>query len=153
MNTKKTIDTLNKLVEINNDRTEGYKMALTETKEADLKKIFTQFIMTSQTCKTELDDTILRLGGTPTEGTKTTGKLFRLWMGTKAALTSNDREAILNSCEAGEDVAVSVYKDVLKNDLENLTATEKTYIDKQFALIKADHDKVKKMRDLEKAVK
>ena|SRR5665213_774563 len=150
METKKTIDALNKLVEINNDRTEGYTTALKETKDADLKKIFTRFIATSQKCKTELDNEVLMLGGKLTEGTKTTGKLFRLWMDTKAALTNDDRHAILNSCEAGEDVAVSVYKDVLKNDLEDLTSKQKTIIEKQFALIKADHDHVKKMRDMEK---
>ncbi len=153
METKKTIDALNKLVEINNDRTEGYTTALKETKDADLKKTFTRFITTSQKCKTELDNEVLMLGGKLTEGTKTTGKLFRLWMDTKAALTNDDRHAILNSCEAGEDVAVSVYKDVLKNDLEYLTSKQKTIVDKQFAMIKADHDHVKKMRDMEKVSK
>ena len=134
METKKTIDALNKLVEINNDRTEGYTTALKETKDADLKKIFTRFIATSQKCKTELDNEVLTLGGKLTEGTKTTGKLFRLWMDTKAALTNDDRHAILNSCEAGEDVAVGVYKDVLKNDLAYLSSKQKSIVEKQFAL-------------------
>ena len=153
METKKSIDALNKLVEINNDRTEGYKIALKETKDADLKQTFTKFIMTSQKCKTELDNEVITLGGELTEGTKTTGKLFRLWMGTKAALTNDDREAILNSCESGEDVAVSTYKEVLKNDVAHLTAKQKSLVEKQFALIKADHDKVKKMRDMVKVSK
>jgi len=150
MKTEKSIDVLNKLVEINNDRTEGYKTALKEAHEAELKKMFTRFITTSQKCKTELDDEILTLGGKPTEGTKTTGKLYRMWMDTKAAFTSHDREAILNSCEAGEDVAVSTYKDVLKNDLADLTPAQKAMVTKQASMIKADHDTVKKMRDMAK---
>ena len=47
MKTEKSINVLNKLVEINNDRTEGYKTALKEAHEADLKKMFTGFITTS----------------------------------------------------------------------------------------------------------
>ena len=153
METKKTIATLNKLVEINNDRTEGYTTALKETKEPDLKKLFTEFIATSQKCKTELDDAVITLGGELTEGTKTTGKLFRIWMDTKAALTNNDRHAILNSCEAGEDVAIATYKDVQKNDMDALTMNQRSMVDKQLVMIKADHDKVKKMRDMAKMSK
>ncbi len=153
METKKAIDTLNKLVEINNDRTEGYKTALKEAKEQDLKTLFTAFISTSQKCKTELDNEILSLGGKLTEGTKTSGKLFRLWMDTKAALTNSDRHAILSSCESGEDVAIDTYKDVQKNDMDDLTPHQRAMVDKQLKMIKADHDKVKKMRDMEKVTR
>jgi hypothetical protein len=33
--------------------------------------------------------------GTPEEGTRITGKFFRVWMDVKAALTNKDRKAIL----------------------------------------------------------
>jgi len=41
----------------------------------------------SKTNKGDLSREITLLGGTPTEATKTSGKLFRLWMDIKAALT------------------------------------------------------------------
>jgi uncharacterized protein (TIGR02284 family) len=46
-----------------------------------------------------------RLGGTATEGTTTSGKLFRVWMDIKSAMTGSDRKAIINSCEYGEEAA------------------------------------------------
>ncbi len=147
MEKEKTIEVLNALITINNDRIEGYETASKETDEQDLKTLFAQFTSTSQKCKQELVGEITKLGGTATEGTKNSGKFFRVWMDVKAALTGKDRKAILNSCEYGEDMAVETYEKALKNDLENLNSEQQTIINSQHALIKADHDKVKSMRD------
>jgi uncharacterized protein (TIGR02284 family) len=117
MQEKKSIDVLNTLVEINNDRIEGYGTASTETEETDLKTLFAQLAQTSQHCRAELVDEVNQLGGEPVEGTKTSGKFFRAWMDVKSALTGQDRKAILNSCEYGEKVAVGTYKKVLENNI------------------------------------
>lgn len=148
MENEKTVEVLNKLITINNDRIEGYETASKETEEQDLKTLFAQFSSTSQKCKQELEGEVKKLGGEPTEGTKTTGKFFRVWMDVKAALTGKDRKAILNSCEYGEDVAKDSYKKALENDLEDLNAEQQTMIRAQHTLLKADHDNVKSMRDL-----
>jgi len=63
MEEQKTIDVLNKLVEINNDRIEGYNTAASELEEEDLKTLFSQFAQTSQKCNQDLSREILRLGG------------------------------------------------------------------------------------------
>ena len=147
METKQTIEVLNTLITINNDRIEGYETASKETEEQDLKTLFAQFSATSQKIKQELHTEVSKLGGTPAEGTLTTGKFFRAWMDVKAALTGKDRKAILDSCEYGEDAAKDTYKDALENDLENLNAEQQTMIRAQQTLLKADHDKVKSMRD------
>lgn len=148
MENEKTIEVLNTLITINNDRIEGYETAAKETEEQDLKVLFAQFSSTSQKCKDDLVIEVTKLGGTPAEGTKTTGKFFRVWMDVKAALTGNDRKAILNSCEYGEDVAKETYEEALKNDSENLSAEQQSMIKAQHTLLGADHDKVKSMRDL-----
>ncbi len=147
MNKEKSIDVLNTLVEINNDRIEGYETASKETEEQDLKSMFSQFIQTSQKCKAELVSEIHKLGGKPTEGTRTTGKFFRVWMDVKAALTGKDRKAILASCEYGEDTAVDTYNKALRNNLEDITAEQQVMLNKQHGLIKSEHDKVKNLRD------
>ena len=147
MNNEKTIEVLNTLVQINNDRIEGYETASKETEEQDLKSFFGQLTKTSQSCRQELTGEITKLGVTATEGTKTTGKFFRVWMDVKAALTGKDRKAILNSCEYGEDVAKGTYEKVLENDSEHFTAEQQDMIKAQHTLLKADHDKVKSMRD------
>lgn len=147
MENQKSIDVLNTLIEINNDRIEGYETASKETEETDLKTLFAQLAQTSQDCREELVDEVEELGGTAVEGTKVTGKFFRVWMDVKAALTGKDRKAILNSCEYGEDVAVDTYKKVLENDTEELTPDQVTIVEEQYVLLKADHDTIKSLRD------
>lgn len=147
MDNEKTIDVLNTLVQINNDRIEGYETASKETEEHDLKTMFAQFTKTSEKNNQELSTEITKLGGTPTDGTKNTGKFFRVWMDVKAALTGKDRKAILNSCEFGEDEALETYEDVQENDAEHLSAEQKSMVSSQYDLLKADHDTVKTMRD------
>lgn len=148
MEHEKTIDALNKLVEINNDRIEGYETATKETDEQELKSLFSQFAQTSLRCKQELTNEIYKLGGEPTEGTKISGKFFRVWMDVKTALSSNDRKAILSSCEYGEDHAIDTYEEVLAEDLEHLSLAQQSIIRNQYTLIKSDHYRVKSMRDV-----
>lgn len=148
MKVEKTIDVLNALVQINNDRIKGYETASKETDEYDLNSLFASFCNTSNKINQELSDEINKLGGQPTDSTKVSGKFFRAWMDVKAALTGKDRKAILDSCEYGEDQALNTYQEVLKNDREHLTNAQQTMIQAQHALLKADHDKVKLMRDV-----
>jgi len=148
MDQEKSIDVLNTLIEINNDRIEGYKTATEETEEIDLKTLFSQLMETSQKCKTELVNEVHKLGATPIEGTRVTGKFFRVWMDVKAAITGKNRKAILSSCEYGEDVAVATYADAIKNDFEDLTSEQQGMIEAQYTYIKADYDKVKNLHQM-----
>lgn len=144
---KDNVDVLNKLLEINNDRLEGYETALKETDEHDLKTLFAELARTSHKCIIELTDEIRSLNGDPVEGTKVSGKFFRVWMDVKAALTGRDRKAILSSCEFGEDKAVETYEEVLRDDLEHLSSMQQDLVRSEYALIKADHDKIRYLRD------
>lgn len=147
MDTEKSIEILNSLIQINNDRIEGYETASKEADETDLKTLFSHFTETSLKCKAELVAEVKRLGGKPTEGTTTSGKFYRVWMDIKSAMTGSDRKAIVNSCEYGEDVAVQTYNDALSHS-ENLTPEQLMMIKEQHSAIKANHDKIKNLRDL-----
>ena len=144
-NKEKSIDILNDLIQINNDRIEGYKHAAKETKESDLKDLFNKFAEDSQKFKMELVSEVKNLGGTPIEGTRNSGKLFRVWMDIKAALTNRDRKAILNSCDTGEGVAVANYEDAL----EDLDTSSSYYplVRKQLEIIKEDRVNIKNLLD------
>jgi uncharacterized protein (TIGR02284 family) len=146
MENQKTITALNKLIEINNDRIEGYETASKETESAELKALFNGLSFTSNSNVTELRAEVLRLGGKPEEGTRVTGKFFRVWMDVKAAFTGNDRHAILSSCEFGEDKALETYEEVLDNG-SDLTVEQRAMIVKQQANLRGDHNEVKSLRD------
>lgn len=145
-NNQEIIDCLNNLVQINNDRIQGYLTASQETDQDDLKSVFSEMMTTSQECRRELVQEITKLGGTPVEGTTVSGKLYRVWMDIKAALSSKERKAILNSCEFGEDAAVKTYQTEM--DSEALKGSEcSQLVREQYSKIKAGHDKIKQLRD------
>lgn len=146
MENSKQVTVLNKLIEINNDRVEGYETATKETEDADLKSLFSRLQNTSHNNLSDLRAEVLSLGGEVEEGTRTTGKFFRVWMDVKAALTGNDRGAILNSCEFGEDKALEAYEEVLE-DKSNMPLNHVALIYKQLGALRVDHDHVKALRD------
>ena len=148
MNNQATINVMNTLIVTNNDRIEGYETATKETEEADLKDLFQRFIKTSKLCKSELVVAVKSLGVMPDEGTRITGKFFRVWMDVKAFLTGKDRISILNSCEYGENAAGNTYKETIDNNLHALTSQEQTMLNAQANLLKADLNKVITLRDL-----
>ena len=83
----KLVDTLNALIEINNDRIAGYEYAKKETKEPELKTLFNQFISTSTKCKEQLVHEIQELGAIPTSGAHQEGPFFKAWMDLEVLLT------------------------------------------------------------------
>jgi uncharacterized protein (TIGR02284 family) len=146
---KKVVDALNNLVQINNDRIEGYERAAKETEDSDLKDLFNQMASKSHMMKSQLSSEVLKRSGKPTESTTTSGKAFRVWMDFKAALTGKNRKAILSSCEFGEDAAQDTYEDVLKDGTE-LPTEIVDLISNQKTQLRQDHDRVKTMRDSSK---
>ena len=147
MEIEKTIEALNSLIVINNDPIEGYKTANEETNETDLKMLFSDLMQTSIECRKQLVAEVKKLDGTPDEGTRTTGKFFRVWMDVKATLTGNDRKSILDSCVDGEDAALKTYKNVLVQDHQYINSKQHDMLNKHYTLLKADHDKIKELRD------
>lgn len=145
MDKEKTIDALNKLLEINNDRIRGYEKAFANTEERDLKDLFSTFEQTSEKCVGELISEINKLGGEATEGTKASGKFFRAWMDVKSALTGKDRKAILGSCEYGEEQADETYQEVLDDESEHLNPQQLAMVEKQHNLLKADQSTIESM--------
>jgi uncharacterized protein (TIGR02284 family) len=147
MKNEKSIAVLNTLITINNDRIEGYETASKESKESDLKSLFSKFITTSHNCKEALVKEVNNLGGEVAEGTTIAGKFFRVWMDLKVALTGKDRKAILDSCEFGEDKAIETYHKALEDGSEFLSDQHKIMISSQKASLKADHQLIKSLRD------
>lgn len=149
---EKVIGILNDLVRINNDRVVGYEKAIDELKDsdADLRTLFQRYIQESKQYAMELTQEVTNLGGNPSDGTTNSGKIYRVWMDLKAAITGKDRQTILNNCEFGEDAAQKAYDMALNADTE-LDAPLRELIVRQKAQLKMGHDEVKRLRDLHKA--
>ncbi len=143
---EKIVEVLNTLVQINNDRIDGYGHAAKETDESDLQGLFNGMAAKSRMLNNQLANEVRKYGGQPTESTTTLGKAFRLWMDFKAALTGKDRKAILASCEFGEDAAQGTYTDAIKESRE-LPPDIVELIIGQKAQLSEDHNRVKSLRD------
>ncbi|BAV10364.1 conserved hypothetical protein [Filimonas lacunae] len=142
-----TIDVLNDLIEIHNDRITGYRNAIDELKseDIDLKPLFTDMIVESEGLKLELSSEVQMLGGQTETGTTASGKIYRAWMDVKAMFTGHTRHAILASCEGGEDAAQKAYRSALEE--EDISMSVKTKLTRQQQQLKQSHDKVKHLRD------
>ena len=149
----KLAEVLNDLIQINNDRINGYEKAGEEIrdKDVDLQAMFSKFANDSRKYSSELSREVIRLGGNPDTGTTGSGKLYRVWMDVKAIFSGKDRQAILESCEFGEDAAQKAYRTALASDAEIPVETRQLITDQQSSL-KTAHDLVKEYRDAHKSV-
>lgn len=145
----KTREVVNDLIRINNDRIEGYEKAIKELPEgnADLKNLFSGFISQSRELKSELQTYSGPLDEDAGNETTTAGKVYRGWMGVKQTFAMDDRKAVLESCEFGEDAAQKAYSDAEMED--QVSAAVKAMIMQQKRELRRSHDEVKKLRDLE----
>ena len=154
MNTnEKLTDVLNDLIRINNDRTTGYEKAAEEARsmDADLQAVFNKMANQSRKYTAQLTAQVGSLGGEVATGTTNAGKIYRAWMDVKATFSGKSRQAILESCEFGEDAAQKAYRDALASDAE-INADVRQLITEQQSSLKSSHDVVKKLRDARKAV-
>lgn len=151
--TEMTLEVLNDLVKVNNDRIAGYEKAISETKDldVDLKATFESMIRESEEYKRELVAKADELGGDIEEGTTTAGKIYRAWMDVKATFTGSDRKTILDSCEFGEDAAQRAYDAALASD-EEMSADIRDLIVSQQQSLKNSHDLIRKYRDAHEAL-
>ena len=143
------VETLNDLIQINNDRVAGYEKAALQTADEDLRVLFKGMADQSKQFAAELSRDVRLEGDEPTEGTTVKGKIYRAWMEVKASFGGDDRKGLLSSCEFGEDAAQKAYKSALAET--DLSSEVRTIIEKQKTELRQSHDKIKAMRDMQVA--
>ncbi len=151
MEKNKTIEVLNDLIRINNDRVEGYEKAVRETKEedGDLRNTFNRCVEESRRYKQELLDQVRKLGGEPASYTTQPGKIYRVWMDVKSSFTGHGRQSILELCEYGEDAAKRAYEKALDAD-NNLPPDVRSVVKQEMDNLRNSHDAIKHYRDMER---
>lgn len=142
---KETVETLQDLIQINNDRIVGYERALKELKDEDedLKTLFLVMIDESRQAKMNLAQEVQVMGNDVTTHTTASGKIYRAWMDVKAVFTGHSRDAVLSNCHNGEDAAQKAYETAL--DEEHLPAFLREMITEQKAMFKESHDEIKSL--------
>lgn len=146
---EKSVEVLNDLIEINNDRAEGFGKAAQDLDptDMDLQGIFLNSSLESKQFVEQLREEVNRLGGhADSSDTSSSGALHRAWIDVKATFTGHDRKAILAECERGEDAIKKAYRDALSTE-NDLSAEVMPLLLRQQTSIEASHDRIKSLRD------
>ena len=142
---KKENTVLNSLIETLKDGQEGFKQAAEGVSDPKLKSLFSDYSHQRSRFATALQSEARRHGETePETSSSATGALHRGWINLKSAVTGGDDHAILAECERGEDSAVEAYKEALDN---GLSPSAQELVSRQFAEIKAAHNRIRSLRD------
>jgi uncharacterized protein (TIGR02284 family) len=146
-NSKETIEALNDLIRINNDRITGYEKAIRETKpeDEDLKIFYATMIAESHRNKIALANEVQALGAEIRQGTSTSGKIYRAWMEVRAMFTGNSRHTILANCEAVEDSTRKAYQSALEH--KTLPAYIRELLVRQEEALRSNHDEIRALGD------
>ncbi len=135
----KAAEVLNKLLRINNDRIEYYKIASAKTAELNLKTIFNSIVVESQKNSTALIHEIIKSGKETIGSSTTTRSTFYLfWKEIKSIFTGKGSQSILNSCVPGEDAAQTAYLDAISSN--ELTMQSRQLVRNQQIGLKSSYD-------------
>ena len=121
MNTTKTADKLNDLLEYLHDSHDGYKECAGETKNLKLKALFETLAATRNQMKGALQQEISHLSEEPVKHGSMLAAAHRLLVDLKSMLTGHDNQAIINEIRRGETQMIERYQDVIQSDIpENI---------------------------------
>jgi uncharacterized protein (TIGR02284 family) len=137
--------TLNELLYFVNDRIEGYKRAVEESKDPQLRSYYQQLVTQSQQFANQLNAYLSQEGGSRQTSTTAKGKLYRAWMDAKAAITGYDESAILNSNIYGEEWALKAYEDALHDN--TLTGVIRQTVERQYTQSQKTYNELKNLRN------
>jgi len=138
------IATLNDLIETSRDGQEGFRQCAETVKNPKLKPFFEQKADRCREAVTQLQQIVREMGGDPETGSSTSGTMHRFWVSLRSSITGMSDHAILDECERGEDVAKQSYEKALAQDLPG---DVRRVIERQYAEVKANHDKVRELRN------
>lgn len=117
MKNTKTLDVLNNLLQITNDRLEGFKNVDTKmiSSYPKLRDEYDHGVIQSNRFRTELFALIKEKGGDPDDTATVEGGLHRAWIDLKNSLSFNKGEATLENVLFGESAAIKAFENALES--------------------------------------
>lgn len=140
---KRKVAALDQLLLYVNDRIEGYKRAVEETKDGDHRSYYKDLVAQSQKFSEELNRYLTREGSEREMGTTLKGKLYRKLMDAQAVVTARDEKAILAANIYGEQWAIKAYEKALSRTA--LKGDIRAAVYDQYAQSKKTYKKLKEL--------
>jgi uncharacterized protein (TIGR02284 family) len=138
------IATLNNLLETSRDGEQGFRTCAEGVESPNLKAMFESASRRCAGGAAELEAQIRSLGGQPAQGGSISGSMHRAWTNIKSTITGMNEHAVLAECERGEDAAKAAYEAALQ---KSLPADVRTLVQRQYEGVKANHDRVRNLRN------
>lgn len=140
---EKTQSRIQQLVQINRDSASGFREAAEAVAEKSLASDFRVWAADRTRQANELA-TYLQDETEIPEEESWLASLHQTWLKLRAAMSSGDAYAVLAEAERGEDQIKEKYEEVLK---DTAGSAVNDILQRQYASVKAVHDRVRDMRD------
>ncbi len=142
-----TVSTLNDLLQITNDRIEGFNKVEDKVweKYPNLKSDYTNMVDQSQKMRLELKNLISERNGDADDSTTVAGGLHRTWIDVKNAFSSDNAESTLENVTFGENAAIEAYEKAL--DSGDLCPESSRVVQDQLHSLKASYQKFKNLEN------
>lgn len=148
---KENAKKINELIQVNLDSHDGFNKAADDVDDPRYASLFRELGQTRQRHAQELQQALQAHSDVEpeTEGSALAG-MHRWWIGLRDKLTGDSAYDVLAEAERGEDHIKAKYEDILPK----VAGTPiNDVLLSQYAAVKAGHDKVRDLRDAEKARK
>ncbi|QEG00222.1 hypothetical protein Mal15_42920 [Stieleria maiorica] len=139
-----TIDKIQKLIRANIDSYNGFHESAEELNDAELTALFKKLGDQRSAMATQLQEFVEFNGKEAEDDGSVAAKTHRIWINIRGKLNGGDPHVILIEAERGEDHIKEAYEDVLK---ETAGSAINDVLTRQYAEVKAGHDKVRDLRD------
>lgn len=141
---KEVLENVEELHQANIDSADGFEYAADQVKDSELANHFRNWAKQRRTQAAELES-VCGCNGKEVDREKSwLAALHQSYLSLKTAVTSDDKQAILNEAERGEDHIKGAYEDVLK---DTPGSAINDILQRQYANVKATHDQVRDKRD------
>lgn len=127
------------------DSAEGYATALRDLADSHVARELERFRAQRLKMVCELTQRIRDLRGDPNANPTIAGAVHRTWMDARAGADANPNHALLAEIERGEDLAVDMFRQALKE--HDIDATTRGLIERHYEQVQTAHDRVKQLRD------
>jgi uncharacterized protein (TIGR02284 family) len=143
-NNSGVVDTLKEVGKIIRDSEEGYRHSANDIDDWQLRSMFLELARVRSEQGDEIDRLLQRFGGEAVpKGGSTSGTLHRTFVDLKAAITGNNRQAVVNEVVRGESYAESVFDRALRADLP---ADVRQVVQRQHNSVRESRDRVRRMQ-------
>lgn len=141
---KETIDQLQELIQMNIDSRDGFHHAALKIEDMTLSTLFQSLAHQREEQANELSRFVEWNQEEPSRSGSFAAALHRSWITIRESVSSDNLYAVLAEAERGEDQIKEAYEAALR---ETAGSAMNDVLTRQFAQVKAAHDRIRDLRD------